>query len=437
MNSLIFSTEDARGGAAKHIYRLHSLLQSLGHTSRMVVRNKGTCDDNVVEIPVSSRRYRLSRIQRMLPWGGGRSVPMCGDFDLDVAPVLDRRAMFSFDREQVDIILLFWIAGLLSVRLIRELMDHYRCPVVWGLNDQAPLTGGCHYTHGCEGYMQQCGCCPQLGSSRECDMSRVIWSRKARWLKKSSLAFVCGTESSRRMVAASSLFADHRAFVLPWWIDETRFRPFSAGRARDLLHIPRDKKVILAGASMLDDRRKGMPHFIEALHHLRNMIADGRAIQADDICVLLVGRKAEELRAGVPFDVIMPGPLVDEITMALAYQSADVFVCPSVEDEGPMMIPEAMMCGTPVVAFKSSGYAQDLVRTVESGYLCERVDAGELAKGMLAVLSSNDSELFRERVRIRASGRHSTDVFKKNFMSMCEALTGKAPHGLVSGGTSQ
>jgi glycosyltransferase involved in cell wall biosynthesis len=40
-----------------------------------------------------------------------------------------------------------------------------------------------------------------------------------------------------------------------------------------------------------------------------------------------------------------------DAALALAYQAADFFANPSTNDNGPMMVGEALVCGVPVVAF--------------------------------------------------------------------------------------
>jgi glycosyltransferase involved in cell wall biosynthesis len=68
-----------------------------------------------------------------------------------------------------------------------------------------------------------------------------------------------------------------------------------------------------------------------------------------------------------------------------AYAAADVFACPSVEDSGPMMINEAMMSGTPVVAFRM-GVAEDLIEDSAGGIIASLGDARDFAAGLQSVL---------------------------------------------------
>ena len=68
-----------------------------------------------------------------------------------------------------------WVsAGFLRIETLGKLTK----PLVWTLHDSWAFTGGCHYPFDCTRYHRDCGACPILGSSRERDLTRRIWSRK-------------------------------------------------------------------------------------------------------------------------------------------------------------------------------------------------------------------------------------------------------------------
>ena len=76
--------------------------------------------------------------------------------------------------QEADIIHLHWINGLVSLSSLKRI----RKPIVWTLRDMWPITGGCHYTLGCEHYKKRCSLCPQLDSKSNYDLSRLIFSQK-------------------------------------------------------------------------------------------------------------------------------------------------------------------------------------------------------------------------------------------------------------------
>lgn len=70
---------------------------------------------------------------------------------------------------------------------------------------------------------------------------------------------------------------------------------------------------------------------------------------------------------------------------------ADVFVCPTLADGGPMMVRQSLMCGTPVVAFPV-GVSTLLVESGTTGYLAEYGKAEDLARGIDAICDMSKEE---------------------------------------------
>jgi len=83
------------------------------------------------------------------------------------------------------------------------------------------------------------------------------------------------------------------------------------------------------------------------------------------------------------------GYLKDNISLRLAYSSADVFVAPSYEESFGKTLAEAMACGTPVVAFNATG-PMDIVDHKKNGYMARPFESSDLAEGIQWVLE-NDS----------------------------------------------
>ena len=409
---LHFSSSDLHGGAAKAAYRLHCALRTAGHASKMIVRDKLSNDPDVIQV-AGRRGLRLGRklLERLSPASQWRRQP---DFNADVAPAVMLEPALSAIDGQVDVLCLHWITGLLSTRNIAMLAQRYRCPMVWMLTDQEPYTGGCHYTYECTGYRRQCGRCPQLQSSRPCDRSSLVWRRKQRWLSPLPIAFVSSCSWTTARIRESSLFGKHAVVDIGDAMDEETFRPLNQQVARDLLHVPLDARVIFFGAFSLDNPRKGMSHLVAALRQLPGLeTADGKS----DPFLLCAGHKPDSLIGDLPYRYRSLGYLKDDLTLALAYQAADLFVSPSIYEAGSMMIPEAMLCGTPAVAF-DVGNARDLIRTGETGYLAAYRDSADLARGIATVLCRPDLSAMRQAAHKTAYSRHASAVVARQHAGL-------------------
>ena len=91
----------------------------------------------------------------------------------------------------------------------------------------------------------------------------------------------------------------------------------------------------------------------------------------------------EDSVAGI--EVRSLGRIDDPARLAMAYSAADVYVLPSLADNLPTTVIEAMACGTPCVGFRTGG-VPDLVRHHETGFTAEPFDPGSLAEGIAWVL---------------------------------------------------
>jgi glycosyltransferase involved in cell wall biosynthesis len=425
MKILHFSTEDITGGAARAAHRLHLALRDAGHQSQMIVRRKKSDDDDVRQSSPPPPRPWQSRFERWRQHIPGLRQPEIAanyTFNFDLKPQIDELSLFADHAQQPHIICLHWITGLLNSSLIGQLYDHYQCPLVWVMADQEPMTGGCHYSFGCDGFKNECGRCPQLDSTDKNDLTHITWRRKKRYLAKVPICFIAPTSWGVDRIRESSLFRDHRVELIPYPVDTSLFRPVDQNIARDLLHLPSDKKIIFIGATYLEDRRKGMKQLSESLVNLAEQVDAGDEITREDIFLLVAGLNGKNVMAESPFAGKYAGHFNDELTLALAYQAADIFLCPSIEDAGPMMIPEAMLCGTPVAAFAIGG-APDLIETMKNGYLAKPADTADLARGVYALLTSASLPTMRGAAREAAERAHTPALVAQRHIELYGELS--------------
>jgi glycosyltransferase involved in cell wall biosynthesis len=77
----------------------------------------------------------------------------------------------------------------------------------------------------------------------------------------------------------------------------------------------------------------------------------------------------------------------------------DVFVLPSLSENLPNTIMEAMACGVPCVGFKVGGIPEEIDHK-RNGYVAEYRDSDDLARGIRWILSEADyDQLSQEAVR--------------------------------------
>ncbi|MDH6534237.1 glycosyltransferase [Parabacteroides sp. 52] len=384
MKVVLLNTAERTGGAAVAANRLQAALQKAGLTVCMLVRDKQTEAGDVVSVNTSFIKRQLNRFrfvwERLVIFVCNR-LNRKNLFQVSLANTgnnLDRNIVL----QEADIIHLHWInQGFLSLKDIERLLQMDK-PIVWTLHDLWPATGICHYPGTCERYHSGCSHCPLLVNQPLWDLAKQVFDRKKE-LKNASITFVgCSTWISS-MAKQSGLLQQARFMSIPNPIDTTVFRPIAKKDCREQFNLPLDKALLLFAAAKLSDTRKGAVFLIEACRLLaeRNYTLE----------VVLMGSHSDELIAALPFPVHELGYISDQETMAKAYASVDLFVIPSLEDNLPNTIMEAMACGTPSVGFETGGIPE-MIDHKNNGYVARYKEAEDLADGIQWILENKESK---------------------------------------------
>lgn len=404
MKPLILSTTDVEGGAARAAYRVHKGLHSIRVPSQMLVRGKFSFDRTVI-----AEKNILTKLG-----------PPLSNLPLRRYPQRERK-LFSAQwfpdaiasrvaQINPDVVNLHWICnGYLQIETLAKLKK----PLVWTLQDMWAFTGGCHYSENCHRYQDQCGQCPQLKSSRDRDLSRQIWQRKLKAWKELNLTIVVPSTWMADCVRASSLFQDRRVEVIPFCLDTQIYRPVAQKTARELLNLPPDKKLILFGAiAATDDRRKGFHLLQPALKKLSQFE------RQDEIEVAVFGASQPEEPIDLGFKVNYLGSFSDDLSLSVVYSAADVMIVPSLQESFGQTASEALACGTPVVAFNSTGL-KDIVDHQLNGYLAKPYEIEDLAKGINWVLTDPSRHYqLKRHAREKAEQAFPLELQARRYLSL-------------------
>lgn len=391
---MIVNTSDSTGGAAVAASRLKDALNNNGVKAKMLVRDKDTDDVTVVR----AGGGLLSRLRFL--WE--RWCIFCNLhfsrkhlFEIDIANTgHDITSLPEF--KEADVIHLHWInQGMLSLSGIRKILDSGK-PVVWTMHDLWPASSVCHYSRGCHKYRSGCRSCRLLpGGGSDNDLSAKIWRKKKAILENYNISFVTCSQWLCRQAKQSGLFVGQRVRSIPNPIDIRLFRPSDKKEARLYAGLPADKRLILFVSQKVTDERKGMAFFVEAVKRLAGMDPGMEA----DTGIAVLGGHSEELEGLLPFPVYPLGYVSEPKKIAAVYNSADLFVIPSLEDNLPNTIMEAMACGVPCAGFHTGGIPE-MIDHKKNGYVAEYRNSDDLATGMHWVLSGADGcDLSAEAVR--------------------------------------
>ena len=292
------------------------------------------------------------------------------------------------DFKAADIIHLHWVnQGFISLSTLRKIIESGK-RVVWTMHDEWPLDTIYHYTYGHE---PQQAWLPRLIARRKQSIynlpapvpapkgegqgaaitnalhpapnaqclslgDHISENATTQHLTPNTqrpITFVTCSEWLRSISASKPLAQGQEVVAIPNPIDSTVFHPVEHANRRRVLFV----------AQNVNDERKGIRYLNEA------------AAMLPDVEIIALGR-----------DI----PYINNVEeMAALYASMDAFVTPSLQDNLPNTIMEAMACGTPCVGFDTGGIPE-MIDHRENGYIARYRDAADLAAGIRYVLDDTN-----------------------------------------------
>lgn len=416
MNIALISTFDNVGGAPIAAFRLHKGFRELNLESAMIVRFKKSDDPHVYPIvvkkpemnietevfklmekrAVQENRTDLSNTVVSLPYPG---------YDLSETALI----------READIINLHWMAYFQSVESIAALLKLGK-PVVWTLHDQNAFTGGCHYTAGCEKYREDCRDCPQLKDNTYQVPFHVLKNKLTYW--KNNLTVVTPSRWLAQCARESKLFKGSRVEVIPNSLETGIFKPKAKEEAKKGLGLDPRLITLLFGAHSGNEKRKGFRQLLDAMRFCLKDRQFRKLAKEGGIKIFTFGPPQEDLEK---LDIAIQsfGYIENSDKLAVVYSAADIFVMPSLEDNLPNTMLEAMACGTPVVSFDVGGMP-DMIRNGITGYLAPCFDSEKLGESILKLIfetgareqmNRNCRDLIEKKFKLRDQARNYLDLF--------------------------
>lgn len=324
--------------------------------------------------------------------------------------------------QQADVLHLHWINfGFLSLDGLQSLFTLGK-PIVWTLHDTWAFTGGCHYPRGCDHFLTHCGQCPYLRQPADHDLSYRLFGEKKAILADIPIYVTPPSRWLADEAMRSPLLRNKQFSVIPYAIDPDVFRPANLPVGMpylgDMVSRPANRQTptLLFGSASLTDPRKGFRYFAEALTLLKKRLPD--TVEPE---VLVFGKGTVYQLGALPFPVRHLGILTSESAVVAAYNEAAVMVVPSLEDNLPNTVIEALACGTPVLAFRTGGIPE-MIDHEQNGYLADAGSAEQLADGLYWLLTHPDPSSLRQNARQSAEARFSEPVVAGQFYDLYRNL---------------
>ncbi len=418
MRVLLINTSERIGGAAIACSRLMEALKNNGIKAKMLVRDKQTEQITVVSLDRSWRLVWKFVWERIRIWQANR-FKKHNLFAIDIANTgTDITSLPEF--QQADVIHLHWInQGMLSLKNLKKIFDSGK-PIVWTMHDMWPATGICHYASGCNLYEKECHHCPQLyaGGSRK-DISYRVFHKKRELYRNHRITFVTCSRWLEGMARKSELLTGQNIISIPNAINTNLFKPRSKQEARSRCMLPQDIKLILFGSVKITDPRKGMQYLIESC----KLLAGKHPELVKELGIVAFGNQSKQLENLLPFKVYPLDFVHDEHQLVNIYNAVDIYVTPSLQDNLPNTIMEAMACGIPCVGFNVGGIPE-MIDHLHNGYVAQYKSSEDLANGIYWTLTDPGYNSLSEQAYRKVVTHYSEQVIAKKFTDLYNKVTG-------------
>lgn len=214
--------------------------------------------------------------------------------------------------------------------------------------------------------------------------------------------------------------AEKKIRIVPNGVDIGKFQPTDSAAAKKQFSLEQEPTVLFMGSLV---PRKGLSYLIEA--------AKTVVKQQANVKFLIIGNgplKAQIQKSvaslGLSGNFVFYGNIAEN-QLASAYNAADVFVLPSIQEGQGIVLLEAQACSKPVVAFGVGG-AKEAVKDGESGYLLELGDTEGLAEKLLKLL---DDEALRQNMgtagRTFITENYTWDLCAKRMLKIYQEALAK------------
>lgn len=413
MKILYLSYSDIRGGASIGAYRLHQGFLNNQIKSNLVVHKKFS-DDFTVFGPHTNFKKIVNYLKPQFIKIVLKTQKHRNKVDHSINLLPSNLHKF-INKSDADIVILHWVgAEMISIAEIGKITK----PLVWRLADQWAFCGAEHYTlpgqdvRYREGYTKQ----NKSEGDKGLDIDKWTWKRKVKhWLNK-DMTIVTGSKWLADCARVSYLHRNKKIEVIPSGINTNVYKPIDKQIARDILNLPQDRKLILFGSmSASSDPRKGFHLLQPALQKLTEK-------SNIDMAAVVFGASRPQQAPDFQMPCFYLSILQDDWSLALAYSAADVFVLPTMQDNLPYTVIEAMCCQTPCVSFEIGGLPE-MIDHMENGYLAPPFDTEALAEGLQLILEKDQlRQNMSIQCREKALQEYDVNVQVSRYMNLFDNI---------------
>lgn len=303
--------------------------------------------------------------------------------------------LYSNFFNKFDLIHLHWVGhGFISSSFLGKIKNK---KIVLTLHDYYFITGGCHIPGECINFQNSCSNCP--AKTKFIDFPSNNFKEKLNLYSTKKIYATAPSMTMKSKINESylgKLFKE--ILVVPNPIDINIYKPLFVDVKHESMFssLPQNKKFILFVSNNLVDFNKGLDLLLTSLKSIENI---------DSICLLTVGNKFSRIMDELNFSHYHFGEINSTIEMIKIYNISYLTLVPSRFESFSQVTLEAMACGSPVIAFNSSGPSEIITNDID-GYLVESFSTIKYAEKI-------DSIIENESLRVSLSKKARISVIEK------------------------
>ncbi len=376
---------DSGGGAAIAFLRINKSLSNLNFHKTISVIEKRTKKSkiqvygNTISQLLRRVRFYLTKIIFLFDIKYTKSINL---FNSGVTSLINKSSY--------DIINFHWI-GCESISLseIRKINK----PIVWTLHDMWPISGIYHYNLDKKYFNQETN---NLTKKIYFNFLDKITKKRKEFLFKSKKINLISPSKWLLDEAKKTKLPFGKTEIIPYPIDTLYFKKNkNIIYLKDKYKIPYNKKIILFSSNILDETRKGSIIIRELLK--KNFL------KKNNYKFVMIGNNNNFIDKNKYKEINLMGNISNYNSIKEIYSIADALLFPSIIDNFPNTILEAMACELPCVAFNCYGM-KEIIQHKKNGYLADPYSVDDFKKGIKYVVM-NSNKL----------GVASNRFIKKNF----------------------
>lgn len=420
--TIVHVTTELSGGAGGFVRHLHLAMRGMGLPSMVLTRERNQLVGVVTVKPISRIRGSLRARGLMLLGKLGLIDTAYAMFGIEACPVRVSDIQRTIKEVKPSAFIFYWTSYFVDFETMLGLRQAYPdVPIVLTCTDEAFLTGGCHYAHGCEGYLQSCSQCPAT------PMEGLRQRISQRFMRRKALIdgidpiVIYPTSNIQAMGKRSSAMKAARSRIIP--LGAISSIEQSQSKARRALDRVRRQE---SGAGTLNllvrsssEFRKGCDLFVDALRSLNATEPD----LASRLKVVSIGDHTL-VRAGIERYVQHEArSFVGRDELLSIYNEVDAFIVTSRDDGGPLMTNECVAIGIYVIS-TPIGIARDLILSERQGSITRDISSEAMAEALRACLRRHElGGLPAGRDEADEDGLGASLTFEGYIRSMAQVLT--------------